>query len=312
MPLLKHLAGLAIFIALATAGAEAAFPKPRGKVNDFAGVLDQATAAELARIVSDTEARTSAEIAVVTVPSLDGMSVEEYAVRLFADWGIGKSARDNGLLVLVAPAERRIRIEVGYGLEPILPDALAGRIIREEFLPAFRDNQYPRGILQGVRRVAAIVIRREAVPESARREMPAEDSRMPVYAAIPFLGLFVAFGAFAAGVATRTRTAAPLVLGAVFLAVGLVIGLASYPGLSAVILAPLGALMAMVGYRAGGAPRWTNMMRGTTAPVTDSTGWIATAADSTSGGGESSGGSDAGGGDFGGGDSGGGGASGSW
>jgi uncharacterized protein len=309
VPLLKYLAGAAILIALATAGVHAAFPKPLGKINDFAGVLDAATAAELSRLVIDTEARTSAEIAVVTVTSLDGMSVEEYAVKLFAEWGIGKSASDNGVLVLVAPTQRRMRIEVGYGLEPILPDALAGRIIREEFLPAFRDNDYARGTLQGVRRVAAIIVRRETVPAGERREMQNEDRRMPVYIAIPFLGVFVAFGAFAAALAARTRTGAPLILGAVFLAVGLAIGFVTYPALSLVTLVPLGALMATVGYRAGGAPRWTQMMRGSTAAVSDSTAWISTSGDgSPDGGGSSS----SGGGDFGGGDSGGGGASGSW
>jgi uncharacterized protein len=312
VPLPKHLAGVAILIALVTAGAEAAFPKPRGKVNDFAGVLDTATAAELARLVRDTEARTSAEIAVVTVPSLDGMSVEEYAVKLFAEWGIGKSARDNGVLVLVAPAQRRMRIEVGYGLEPILPDALAGRIIREEFLPAFRDDQYGRGILQGVRRVADVIVRRETVPADERRESAAVDRRMPVYLAIPFLGVFVVFGAFIAALATRTRTAAPLILGGLFLAVGLLIGFAAYPGLTLITLVPLGAVMAMVGYRAGAAQRWVQMMRGSSGPVNDSTAWIAASGDGSSGGGGSSGGDSSGGGDFGGGDSGGGGASGSW
>ncbi len=308
MPLPKHLAGVAILAALAIVGAEAAFPEPRGRVNDFAGVLDAATAAELTRLVADTEARTSAEIAVVTVRSLDGMSVEEYAVKLFAEWGIGKSARDNGVLVLVAPAQRRMRIEVGYGLEPILPDALAGRIIREEFLPAFRDDQYGRGILQGVRRVADVVVRRETVPAGERRETATVDRRMPVYMAIPFLGLFVVVGAFIAALAARTRTVVPLILGGLFFGVGLIIGFAAYPALTLITLVPLGAVMAMVGYRAGGAPRWTNMMRGTTGTVTDSTPWISNSGDGGSGGGDYS----SGGGDFGGGDSGGGGASGSW
>lgn len=310
MLLPKHLVGVAILIALVTAGAAAAFPKPVGKVNDFAGVLDAATAAELARLVRDTEARTSAEIAVVTVSSLDGMSVEEYAVKLFAEWGIGKSARDNGVLVLVAPAQRRIRIEVGHGLEPILPDALAGRIIREEFLPAFRDDQYGRGILLGVRRVADVVVRRETVPADQRGDSAKVDRRMPVYAAIPFLGLFVVAGAFIAAMATRTRTVAPLILGGLFGGVGLVIGFASYPALTLVTLVPLGALVAILGYRAGGAQRWVQTMRGSTGPVNDSTAWISTSGDS-SGGGDFGGGS-SGGGDFGGGSSGGGGASGSW
>lgn len=308
----KSLGGAAVLVVLAVAAAGAAFPAPRGNVSDFAGVLDAATAAELSRVLRETEARTSAEIAVVTVASLDGMSLEEYAVKLFAEWGIGKKARDNGVLVLIAPGQRRMRIEVGYGLEPILPDALAGRIIREEFLPAFRDNDYARGTLQGVRRVAAIIVRRETVPAGERREVQNENRRMPVYLAIPFLGVFVAFGAFAAALAARTRTAAPLILGAVFLGVGLVIGLAIYPALSLVTLVPLGAFMGMVGYRSGVAPRWVQMMRGSAESVNDSTAWISAPGDGSTDGGGSSGGGSPGGGDFGGGDSGGGGASGSW
>src|SRR6476660_7607280 len=125
----------AAMIAAAVVAAEAAFPKPHGYVNDFAGVIDAPTAAELERLIRETRAQTTAEMAVVTVKSLDGMSIEEYAVRLFAAWGIGKKEKDNGVLILVAPTERRIRIEVGYGLEEILPDARTGRIIREEILP---------------------------------------------------------------------------------------------------------------------------------------------------------------------------------
>ena len=136
---------------------------------------------------------------------------------------------------------------------------------------------------------------------------------MPVYMAIPFLGVFVAFGAFAAALAARTRAVAPLILGVVFFAVGLVIGLAIYPALSLVTLVPLGAFMGMVGYRSGAAPRWVQMMRGSAESVDDSTAWISARGDGSSDGtGSSDGGGSSGGGDFGGGDSGGGGASGSW
>ncbi len=111
-----------------------------------------------------------------TVPSLNGMSVEEYANKLFAEWGIGQKGKDNGVLVLVAPSERKIRIEVGYGLEPILPDGLAGSIIRDQFIPAFRKSDYQSGVLDGVRRVAAIVRRGQVVD---RERTPGAGSRRP-------------------------------------------------------------------------------------------------------------------------------------
>ena len=93
-------------------------------------------------MLRDVEQQTTAEIAVVTVPSLDGMTVEEYASRLFKAWGIGKKGRDNGVLVLVAPTEHKMRIEVGYGLEAVLPDGLAGQIVRTECLPRFKEGDY--------------------------------------------------------------------------------------------------------------------------------------------------------------------------
>ncbi|MFQ5762753.1 MAG: TPM domain-containing protein, partial [Candidatus Bathyarchaeia archaeon] len=95
-------------------------PQPEGYVSDFAGVLTESTRNELENQISQIERQTSAEIAVVTVPSLEGRNVDEYAVSLFDKWRIGKKEKENGVRLLVAPGERKVRIEVGYGLEPIL------------------------------------------------------------------------------------------------------------------------------------------------------------------------------------------------
>ena len=295
----------AALLAVATlAPVDAAFQRPHGYVNDFAHIVDAATAAELDRLVRDTETKTSAEIAIVTVKSLDGMSVEEYASKLFAEWGIGKKARDNGVLVLVAPAERRMRIEVGYGLEPILPDALAGRIIREECLPAFRTNEYARGILQGVRRIASVIERNEIVPIGEWRESRSSRSGLPPSIAIPFFGTFVALGAFAGGLGVRTRTRNALFFAGMFLAVPAFFVFATLLTPSSLILLVIGAVMGVVGYQTGSRPYWIRTMRGSDDPADSSARWVA--GSSGSGGGGSSGG------DFGGGSSGGGGASGSW
>ena len=85
------------------------------------------------------------------------MSIEEYATRLFREWRVGQAAIDNGVLVLIAPTEREMRIEVGYGLDPVLPDGLASAIIREDFQPSLRDGNFEEGILQGVGRIAEVV-----------------------------------------------------------------------------------------------------------------------------------------------------------
>lgn len=141
--------------------------KSVGTVHDFANILDLQTESELNSLIAQVEQKTSAEIAVVTIPSLEGMTVEEYAVKLFKQWGIGKKEKNNGVLVLVVPNERKMRIEVGYGLEPILPDGLCGEIIREQFVPAFKERDFSKGIVAGVNRIAQIIEKGEPASQSS-------------------------------------------------------------------------------------------------------------------------------------------------
>lgn len=124
---------------------------PQGYVNDFANILSNDS--QLEQQLADFEQQTSNEIAVVTVSSLEGLEIEEYAVRLFEDWQIGKRTNDNGVLFLIAPSEREVRIEAGYGLEGALPDALAHQIIQNEILPRFRNNNYEYGIAAGAQAI---------------------------------------------------------------------------------------------------------------------------------------------------------------
>ena len=100
-------------------------PRPTSKVSDFAGLLTPAARADLEALLTTLEKDTTAEVVVATKASLGGTSVEDYGNRVFNEWQIGKAALDNGVLVLVAPTERQIRIEVGYGLEGVIPDGLA-------------------------------------------------------------------------------------------------------------------------------------------------------------------------------------------
>lgn len=115
--------------------------QPRGYVNDFAGVLDARGAQELEAYCGDVERATQAQFAVVTVPSLEGEPIEDVAVRLFEQWGIGKKGTDEGLLVLLAIEDRKYRVEVGYGLEPIINDAFAGDVMRS-VRPILRQGDY--------------------------------------------------------------------------------------------------------------------------------------------------------------------------
>jgi uncharacterized protein len=133
-------------------------------VNDFAHVLDPDSARTLDTRIRALHAATGDVVVVATVPSYAPYgSIEEYAVRLFENAGIGQRASDNGVLMVVALQERRVRIEVGYGLEEFITDGFAGETIRREILPAFRDGAYGAGILQGTTRIIQRIAERRGV-----------------------------------------------------------------------------------------------------------------------------------------------------
>ncbi|MEK7477127.1 MAG: TPM domain-containing protein [Candidatus Coatesbacteria bacterium] len=147
-------AAVLLTAALAFSGAAQAVPdRPRGWVSDFAGVLGDP--GELTRLIESVEKRTSVEISVVTVASLDGLTIEDFSIKLAEKWEVGKKGRDNGVLILVAPKEREVRIEVGYGLEATLTDGVCGGIIREVLMPAFKRGNYAGGLRDAVARIAA-------------------------------------------------------------------------------------------------------------------------------------------------------------
>ena len=126
------------------------FPNLTGRVTDQASLLNNEQKAELDQKLAAHEAATSNQIVVVTVKSLEGLDIADYALKLGRKWGIGTEDKDNGVLLVVAPNERKVRIEVGYGLEGALPDGLAGTIVRNNILPSFRESEYPKGISNGV------------------------------------------------------------------------------------------------------------------------------------------------------------------
>ncbi len=123
-------------------------PEPTGYVNDFENILDNDELIESK--ISAFQQETSNEIAVVTVKDFQGLTIEEFAVELFEDWGIGTDENDNGVLVIISSTQRESRIEVGYGLEGALPDALTGRIQDTEMIPYFKNNDYSTGVYNGV------------------------------------------------------------------------------------------------------------------------------------------------------------------
>jgi len=134
------------------------FPTLTARVVDQANLLDAAAEKALDEQLAAHEAQTSNQIVVVTVDSLDGYADADYALRLGRHWGIGTEEKSNGVILLVAPNERKVRIEVGYGLEGALPDGLAGQIIRRNILPQFKETDYPGGIRSGVNAILQAVV----------------------------------------------------------------------------------------------------------------------------------------------------------
>lgn len=133
-----------------------------GYVNDFARVIDQESKQRLEELCGEVDQKTGAQIAIVTIPSLEGESIEDFTNRLATRWGVGHKGDNRGLMILMAIQDRRSRIEVGYGLEPILPDGLVGSIQRE-WRPLLRSGNYGSALLQATTQIAEIIARDRGV-----------------------------------------------------------------------------------------------------------------------------------------------------
>jgi len=144
-------------------------PPLRGRVNDYAGVMSQDQARSLESRLAQFEQETGHQVAVLTIPTLDGEDIEGFSIRVAENWKIGKKGFDNGVILVVAIKDRRVRLEVGYGLEGVLPDAIAKRITSEYIVPHFRSQDYGSGIVAGIDAVLK-VIKKEPLPESALKK----------------------------------------------------------------------------------------------------------------------------------------------
>jgi uncharacterized protein len=125
------------------------FPKLTGRVVDDAHILSDATKSDLTEKLAALESKTSRQLVVVTIPSLDGYEISDYGYQLGRSWGIGQNKLNNGVLFIIAPNEHKTRIEVGYGLEPIITDAFSSVVIQTQVLPHFRQNDFDGGVTAG-------------------------------------------------------------------------------------------------------------------------------------------------------------------
>ena len=135
----------------------ASYPvQPQGYVSDFVGIIDSGTRQKIIALSGELEKKTTAQLAVVVVSTTRPETIEGYAVELFSRWGIGQKGKDNGILLLVAYNDRKLRIETGYGMEGAIPDAIAKNIIDRLMTPEFKSGNFSKGILNGASAIVSL------------------------------------------------------------------------------------------------------------------------------------------------------------
>jgi len=237
-----------------------AVPPLTGRVVDQTGTLSAAEKDALESRLADLEARKGSQIAVLLVPTTQPEAIEQYSIRVVAgwklggkdaaDWKLGRTGVDDGVLLLVAKDDRAVRLEVGYGLEGAIPDATANRVIDEYILPRFREDDYAGGIAAGVERLIALVDG-EPLPEpQARRSGDPLENVFPV---IFILSLIVG------GILRRVLGPFPGAVGTGVIAAGVTWLLAGILGIT-LFMGIVGFLIGLVG--GGGGGRWSSGPRG--------------------------------------------------
>lgn len=198
--------------------AETNFPQPESGhyANDFAGILSAQTVSDIDAASRSLEDATTAQLVVVTVDSLDGQSIEEYANGLFRDWGIGQAESNNGVLLLVSSEDRQVRIEPGYGLEGALPDGKCGRILDEYFIPYMREGDADSAVLGTYYAIADTVAEEYGITLEKSSPVPAgqtEDEDDSSGIGVLFVIGIIAILALLDGILNRGRILRALLIG---------------------------------------------------------------------------------------------------
>ncbi|MES2953363.1 MAG: TPM domain-containing protein [Patescibacteria group bacterium] len=206
---------LTLLLGSASVYAAVALP-PEGFVNDRANLLSEAYREALETELREYEQISGNEIALLAVPTSPEGSIEEFAVEVFEEWGIGKSDADNGLLLVIAKEDRKIRIEVGYGLESYITDGRAGRIIRDDMAPLFKEGEYDEGVAAAILRIKEHL---SGAPAGA-----AEESSGDEYAPFIVLGFFFVQFVFGGLLHVMAKSKSVLLGGGLGIVLGLGIG----------------------------------------------------------------------------------------
>ncbi|HEY3295017.1 MAG TPA: TPM domain-containing protein [bacterium] len=158
---------LVLFLFASLLAADKPLPRPTGYVNDFAQVIDEASKNQIMAICQELDQKTGAQIAVAAFPDLGGDEIDGFTTRLFDQWMPGQKGVNNGILIVNAITDRKVRIEVGYGLEPIIPDAVAGRVRRDIMNPLLQAGKYGEAYLGAVAALASIIAKDKNVTLSS-------------------------------------------------------------------------------------------------------------------------------------------------
>src|SRR5262245_11372470 len=195
-------AGISVLVALIAmlvfqaAMAQPRFPVLTGRIVDDAGLLDAADKAALEQELAALEQKSTDQLVIYTARSLQGYEIEDFGYQLGRAWAIGQKDKNNGVILIVAPEERKVRIEVGRGLEPQLTDAMSKLIIENAILPAFRRGDFPAGIKAGVQDIRDVLLGdAEAVKQRAMRSSPRSSGGNEGFA-VAFLIAFVLLAFF--------------------------------------------------------------------------------------------------------------------
>ena len=194
---------LILLLSIDNAIGQAKYPKPRGAVNDFANIISMDYERRIESLAREVFQKTGTAIVVATVDTVGDLDYSTYANELYQDWGIGKKGVDKGVLIFLTVKERKLRIETGYGVEGILPDGLVGQIMDDYMIPYLKNDQFDKGMLNGVIVIASVIAKDAGVnltgKPMVKRTM--QTRRNPVLGLLPILIFIIFFFALA-----RSRT----------------------------------------------------------------------------------------------------------
>ena len=188
-----------LFIAIAStvqAQEEPGVPSYRGYVNDFANVIEPSDESAIEALARELDTKTTAQIAVLTIPTTKPLAIQQYSVAVFDKWGIGTKAKDNGVLILMAVNDRKVWITTGYGLEGAIPDATASQIVNQIMLPQFKQGRLSKGLLLGSAAVAQLAAKEYDVELTGTAGYAKAIEVRPVHPAAAFLRILMTLAFF--------------------------------------------------------------------------------------------------------------------